>query len=197
MIFAHAYLGVFIAYFLERNFKIKKSSDRFKIWVVSIVSAVFPDLDMAYLFLTDISKSHRAFITHTPIFYGFLGIIAAIIILIKKPKQIYIYLTSAFLLGAFIHIVFDAIVDAIYPFVPFNQYKLILGVFPIDKTLGFYGYIKSPYFVMELVIIISSLLLLTISYRKNKDQLKWLLGLLAIITLTATVALIPFLSKFN
>ena len=197
MIFAHAYLGVFIEYFLERNFKIKNNKDRFLLWIVSIISAVFPDLDMAFLFLTDISKSHRLFFTHTPIFYGIIGIIAAIIILIKKPKPLNIYLTASFLLGAFIHIIFDAFVDAIYPFIPFNQYKLILGIFPIDKTLGFYGYVKSPYFATELLIIISSLLLLTISYRKNKGQLKWLLSLLAIITLTAAVALIPFLSKFN
>ncbi len=193
MVFAHAFIGVIIAFFTQPKSVTKNF--RFYFWISTILGSIFPDIDVLYLIFIDNSISHRYLLTHTPLPYIFVLAILLPIVWFLKFKPIYVTIISGFFLGVFSHIFADGLMDKIYPLRPFNDFILELRPSPLNPNLTFLdGYIRSIYFAVEMAIIFCGSLILIYSFRSDKKRLTQLLMLLGIIELAAIVALIPLLN---
>jgi hypothetical protein len=174
MLIAHGPTALLVNSFLLRK-EIKEFNTLEKVifFSISFLLGILPDFDIFYLAsMGRPAFEHHSLLTHTPSFWISLGLVILLICYIfklsKKNTKIFIFV----FLGAMIsHILTDAIAGNIMFFFPFyNQYYTLIGNALPDNIFG--GYLKSPVFALELIILAFSINYLVFSYLKVK--LNWL-----------------------
>lgn len=194
MIFAHSFIGLFVAKRFDKNYH---KTDKMLIWIAAILGSIFPDVDIPYIVFVNPLAKHREIITHSIFLHLLILSIGLFILNLKNFKKLYKQIVLAFFAGSFFHLLADLLVDKVYLFRPISRTPVMFRLFPLNKSDGFLGYMRSPFILLELTLILGGLALLIKDFRKFNKEFKIILGILAIILLVAFISLIPFLREFN
>lgn len=204
MIFAHAFVGLIIAYII--NLTIKKEdkigvifgqSKELLLWVTAILFSISPDLDLLYIYFIDETAKHRHLLTHSLVPYTVVFLIIIIYLFYKKTNNFYKYIALTAYLGISFHLFADLYTDPVYLLAPFIDKSFSLQLFLINKSEGLRAYVLSPYLATEIIIMITGTILLFKNFIKRQKELIILLALLGIIEASAIMALLPFIYSFN
>lgn len=215
MIFAHAFIGQILAYFLvprletheetvslpkwlrrfaiPAQFHITKKVQRVLLWLIFILASIFPDIDILYILFINPDVSHRTLFTHSLIPYLVLVWAIVLIARYKKLPKFTISASSAFIVGIFFHLLADMFAEEIYPFNPIFPQSYQLLLYNVISTQGLTGYFKSPYMAVEVLIIVTGISLLINTFKKFNNELKFLLTVSGIILVLAAITVTPFL----
>ncbi len=198
MIFAHAFIGLIIGYFLTIkpiNSKLYTKEKRLLyIFIAGIIGSIFPDFDFVFVFLLHNKDLHRHLLTHSLISYIIVLVGFSIFKYVRKRSidDLWQRIFWAFWLGAVIHLFADLIATPVYLFEPISNISMVLHRFRANETDGLRKYIFSPYMINEIIVIITGLVLLIMRFKNCKKELMILLGLLGTILLMAMIVLVPF-----
>ncbi len=175
MLLAHGPLGLTTAYATKKlwNKDFYTSTDKAFLFSLSQVSAILPDLDLAYAIFDTYKTSHHSYITHTPLPYLIIAITLYIssIFIKGKMKRILRSLNFIFILNIIGHLLTDSVVCKIRLLYPFsNREFFFFNVSPIVKTNNqLLSYFLTPGFIiLESSIIITSLFILLKLKKDNK-----------------------------
>lgn len=87
MILAHPLAGFSVTAICKSFWKNLTPNQERIIWITGVTASILPDLDLSYAFLTK-SASHHQYITHTPIFYLTLCLIATVALFIIEKRYL-------------------------------------------------------------------------------------------------------------
>lgn len=129
MLFAHGPLGSLIASSVGKKYwKQSSRKDFFRLLFIGFVGGIIPDIDLFYTYLIDATKSHREFITHTPIFYVSLFLLIFLMIRRFFPGKVFLRrAVIIFFLGTASHIITDGVMAQIPWLYPFRKDLFGLG----------------------------------------------------------------------
>ena len=204
MIFAHAFIGLIIAFFFTPSIvkdtekqRIWGHTHKLWIWLTAIAFSILPDFDLVYIFLIDSTAKHRHLLSHSIVPYTIVGIITLFVLIYKRSDRFFKYLVIIAYTSITFHLLADAYTAPIYAFLPIINKSFSLQPFPLDINSGLLGYISSPYLTTEIIIIIAGTILLIKSFIKEKKELLILLFSLGMIEISVIIALLPFVYSFN
>ncbi|MFA5880435.1 MAG: metal-dependent hydrolase, partial [Candidatus Margulisiibacteriota bacterium] len=191
MIFSHAPLGFITTYLTSKIWKIKLTKKQ-NVWffIIGILLAIFPDLDLFYYYFISASETHRVLITHTPFLYLLFFLLVFLIGYLFKKRFIKL-IAFIILLTSFSHLLLDSLGSGIAWLYPSNGLPYGLLSFSTLNN-GFYGqnFFAINYSLEILIFTIFLNLLFFIKFKKIKP-------ILAVITFSLTVALIFILFYIN
>ncbi len=169
MLFAHAPAG-YLALKATEKFWNKVKFDkkrRIILYLVGILSAVFPDFDVIYYYLFSAESSHRTYFTHGFVFYIFIFLVIYIIGLIWKKRFIK-SLAWVILIGSFSHLLLDMIASGITVFAPFSNWMIGMRSLGFVKNYWIGNNIFLVNYTLELLIIITALIVFLWGWAKER-----------------------------
>lgn len=123
---------------------------------MGFLGGIFPDIDIFYTSLVDGSRSHRLFITHTPLLYiGFFLLMLAVTSVRRQRAAILI--AGSFALGALSHIATDSIGGKTMLLFPFSSrfFGLVdLNVSFITANLLFFNFLLEGIFIVVFFLLL-------------------------------------------
>ena len=201
MIFAHAFIGMIIAFAYESVYRGKgvfsNQRQKMALWTSAILGSIFPDCDILYLIFINPQAYHRELLTHSMIPYLF---VLALIIggsRLHQYTKIQASVIAVFFIGILFHLIGDSFVDKVYLFKPFSNFSFQFEHSQIDKNKGFLGYFHSSFMLAESMISLLGFGLFIKSFANFHKQFRLLLSFIAIIEAGVFIALLPFLYSFN
>jgi membrane-bound metal-dependent hydrolase YbcI (DUF457 family) len=192
MVFSHAFAGAITTKFLLNKSKgITISRDL--AYFVGIVASVFPDFDIAVLFLFP-DLQHRYFVTHSLLVYLILYLVVILISKIIKKKELG-FLASVFFLGVLSHLILDFLGGGIAALAPFVSqlygFELIWAKYTPEDRLGWaIAYMKSPYMLGELALFI---IYLGVILKNEVNKVARRLPLAAFVVSVITLVILSFI----
>lgn len=174
LIFGHAAAGYLITYFLIEIFHttLLTSSQIDMLFVIGIITAILPDLDIFFMFIKYKSiklqrnDSHRKNILHTLPFW----ILISMLIFVTTPTFFGLYISLVVFFGALTHLLGDSITYGIMWLWPFNNklysiYKIEIEKINMGQSNASYYwkfftqiYIKNLTFYLELILVVIALI---------------------------------------
>ena len=160
--------------------KISKLNDyeQMIVAILTILFGILPDIDIALLTMTSTPAfAHHSVFTHSILFYLFLWLLLNLLLFILKKitndkgrkifnDQLINVIQISFIISTMSHLLLDILFSYSSLFLPIKQQVTILG--GIIKTNYFAGYIFTPTFACELIIIFLFILLIYKKYIKGK-----------------------------
>lgn len=144
------------------------------VYFSGILAGVLPDVDVLFVSLAD----HRDSITHTPFFWVLCSIgISFLAIAVKRKRRLFFNLAFALLVGAFTHILSDAVftgVKLLYPLS--NEYYRMRPPISLRYDNLFINYVLNPVFLTEIYTFVAAGIVLR--RNRNKESASDLLAIL-------------------
>lgn len=124
--------------------------ERRAVYVTGIAAGIFPDIDGLFMPI----HQHRASPLHTPVFWlAFCGLILAAAVVVRRRRALLVSLAFVILMGAWLHLLLDAIFVGVRMFVPLSDdYFRFRG--PISKRFDNWvvNYLLDPMFLTEVYV---------------------------------------------
>lgn len=183
MIFAHGPAGFLIAKVTSKTQLFAKLTT-WKLFAIGFLGGIFPDIDLFYYYLVDATESHRTFLTHAPLPYLILLLLAALFYkATKQPKTLY---AVVFSFGALSHLVTDSLSSKLGWLQPFSE-KLYgaadLGISTLNNNLFFAN------FLMEGIIFFFFFYVLIWMYTRTRKIRLVLTGVLGAVFVAGVATL--------
>ncbi len=161
---AHPFIGLIVASVYE-NKVLKQRNDysenkRLYFWVSAVLGSVFPDIDAFYMIFVNQLKLHHELLTHSLIPYLVSYPIILLFIKVRKLNTYFYHLVNLFFIGVVLHLLVDSFNFPLHIFSPISEYVLLIKLFPLNIEANHLEYLKSRYFVIELLLIVLGLYLL-------------------------------------
>lgn len=181
MIFAHGPVGMLATAALKPALRQVIPQVVHRNWMrllwIGFLGGIIPDLDLFYYYLIDASESHRTFITHTPLPYLVLLVIALVWWSMRRHR--WAAYGIVFAIGALSHIGADMLASEVRLLYPFTNIYIGLGDIPADAIRTNLLFIN---FLIEGLAIAGWLALLNQSYIKNARRARSYRALIASVT---------------
>ncbi len=124
--------------------------ERRVVYAVGIAAGIFPDIDGLFMPI----HQHRASPLHTPVFWlAFCGLILTAALVVRQRRALLVSLAFVILMGAWLHLLLDAIFVGVRMFVPLSDdYFRFRG--PISKRFDNWvvNYLLDPMFLTEVYV---------------------------------------------
>lgn len=192
MLLVHGFAGGLTTYYTLKNNKNLKFSSKYLnfIWFLGITGAIFPDLDIVFVFLNE-DIEHRRLLTHSLLPYLLLFILVNLIVYFirinKDKKNLLLISNLVFFMGVCSHLFIDFFVGGLSLLNPFTNYYFGYMLPFADKDPDWqFKYFASPYMVVETII---ALWFFEIRKYINSFVGKYLPIFLFFVAMTATIIL--------
>jgi inner membrane protein len=179
MIFSHA-PGGFIAAFITRRWWSRFLSKRqiTILYIISMIVAIFPDIDIIYYYLINATTRHRQHITHSLFLYLFIWLLFYLVGFFKKSR---ILKSVGFILfiGGFSHLVLDSTTTGVPWLYPFSSRTWGLLLLPWFNFNFVYEHLFL--FTLSVEILIFLLALNILFFWKSSKKIAFSILILSII----------------
>lgn len=146
MLIAHLPAGYILGTFARNRWP-----GRSGIMAASMLGSVVPDLDMVYFHFVDGGRTHHhAYITHWPLFWAGVGLVALSVAKWRDPR--YLAPVGAFFAAAMIHMILDSVASPIMWLMPFDRRALELVTVPAMYRNWVMSFMLHWTFALELLI---------------------------------------------
>jgi inner membrane protein len=149
MFLAHIPAG----YLLTKALVRRDRPDYRRLMATGLVASVLPDFDLFYHYLGDGgAHEHHNYITHTPVFWLVLSLLAAVVLLVARRRDLLIYL-AVVLSGVLLHLILDSVASGIMWLYPWSTAKLNLVPVPALYHPWVLNFVLHWTFGLELLIV--------------------------------------------
>ncbi len=151
MMFAHLPAS-YVTMNVTRPLWDRELSDRERqvVYVTGIAAGIFPDIDGLFMPI----HQHRASPLHTPVFWlAFCGLILTAALVVRQRRALLVSLAIVILMGAWLHLLLDAIFVGVRMFVPLSDdYFRFSGSISKRFDNWVVNYVLHPIFLTEVYV---------------------------------------------
>ena len=166
MIIAHLPAGYLLTKILSAKFPAARARS---LWCCALAASVLPDIDIIWFHLAGGLRNHRYYPTHWPLTWLALALVAMVLLLIIKKRELLIYPLAA-LANVMLHLLLDILAGPVLYVAPLSWEKIQLIRVPAVYDWWVWNFIRHWTFQLELMIWVTAILIFSLSWRADRSD---------------------------